>query len=200
MAFAENLYEVVKGAVSPDILKFCQIEFEMLRKVMYITNGRNEADKFAFNDNQITNSFSHYSALCFETLSQILLPKMQEVTGKKLYPTYTYARIYYNQAEMTIHTDRPSCEYSTTVCIENDPDFGPWEIWFKSLEGKEFSIDLEPGDALVYKGDILEHWRTPYQGQRQMQAFLHYVDKFGPHRDYKYDRRAYTGLPADFKR
>lgn len=200
MAFAENLYEVVKGAVSQDHLAMCRIQFDMLRKNMYIINNRDESITNAFNDDQIANSFSYYSAHCFEALSAILLPTMERVTGKKLYPTYTYARYYYNQAEMAIHTDRPSCEFSTTVCIENDEEYGPWEIWFKSLEGKEFSIDLEPGDALIYKGDILEHWRTPYQGHRQLQAFLHYVDKFGKYRDYKYDRRPYIGMSADFKR
>jgi len=199
MAFAENLYEVVKGAVPPAVLDHCNIEFELLKRVMYITNNIDESNKFALNDDQITNSFSYYSALCFETLAQTLLPKMEDVTGKSLYPTYAYARIYYNGAEMTRHTDRPSCEYSTTVCISNDPEFGPWDIWFKSLDGKEFPIWLEPGDALVYKGDILEHWRNPYGGERQCQAFLHYVDKFGKYRDYKYDRRPYIGLPASYK-
>lgn len=200
MAFADNLYEVVKGAVSPEVLQHCDIEFELLRKVMHITNNVSEENKFAFNDEQIANSFSYYSPLCFETLAQTLLPTMEEVTGKKLYPTYTYARIYYEGAEMARHTDRPSCEFSTTVCISNDPDFGAWDIWFKNLEGKEFPIWLEPGDALVYKGDILEHWRNPYAGKRQCQAFLHYVNKQGKYRDYKYDKRPYIGLPASFKR
>ena len=199
MAFEENLYEVVKGAVPEDVRKHCEIEFEMLRKVMYISNGVDENNVYAFNDTQISNSFSYYSALCFETLAQTLLPTMEQVTGKKLYPTYTYARIYYNNAEMTVHTDRPSCEFSTTACISNDPEFGPWDIWFKSLDGREFPIWLEPGDVLVYKGDVLPHWRNPYGGQRQCQAFLHYVDKFGKYRDYKYDRRPYIGLPACFK-
>jgi len=202
MAFADNLYEVVKGAVSPEVLEHCNMEFELLRRVMFITNNVEDIPQniHTFNDDQITNSFSYYSALCFETLSQTLLPNMEEVTGKGLNPTYTYARIYYNNAEMTRHTDRPSCEYSTTVCISNDPEFGPWDIWFKSLDGKEFPIWLEPGDALIYKGDILEHWRNPYEGKRQCQAFLHYVDKFGKYRDYKYDRRPYIGLPSSYKR
>ena len=199
MAFEENLYEVVKGAVSPEVLQHCDIEFELLKKVMYITNNVTEENKFAFNDEQIANSFSYYSALCFETLSQTLLPTMEKITGKKLYPTYTYARIYYEGAEMARHTDRPSCEYSTTVCISNDKNFGPWDIWFKSREGKEFPIWLEPGDALIYKGDVLEHWRNPYGGQRQCQAFLHYVDKFGKYRDYKYDRRPYIGLSSKMR-
>lgn len=198
MAFSENLYEVVRGVVSPEILNFCNTEFEILKGAMYQYKNADPRNLFACNDEQVTNSFSHYSALCFETLSQLLLPKMEEVTGKQLYPTYTYARIYYNGAEMTRHTDRPSCEYSTTVCISNDKDFGPWDIWFEGLNGKQFPVWMEPGDALIYKGDILPHWRNTYGGQRQLQAFLHYVDKFGKHRDYKYDHRPCLGYNKDY--
>jgi hypothetical protein len=99
---------------------------------------------------------------------------------------------------MAEHTDRPSCEYSCTLNVSIDPE--PWEIWFEDLEKKRFPVTLHPGDLIVYKGDILNHWRLPYEGNRQTQAFLHYVDKFGNHRDYKWDHRVYLGLPADYKR
>jgi alkylated DNA repair dioxygenase AlkB len=147
-----------------------------------------------FGDIQVTNSFSYYSALCFEALSLQLQPLVEEVTGKKLYPTYTYARIYYNGATMAIHKDRPSCQFSATVNISIDEE--PWEIWFETLTGEHKAVKLYPGDMIVYKGDILNHWRDAYQGQRQTQAFLHYVDKNGPYRDYKFDQRPYLGTPA----
>ena len=33
---------------------------------------------------------------------------------------------------------------------------------------------LKPGDMLVYKGMILEHWREAFIGQDCAQVFLHY--------------------------
>lgn len=193
--FKDDLYEVVRGAVSEDLCKHLDTEFELLRKLTYLTNGQDEQNKFSFNDSQITNSFSHYSALCFESLSLTLQPLMEEVTGKSLYPTYTYARIYYNGATMAEHTDRPSCQFSCTVNISIDKE--PWEIWFDNLKGDRFPINLYPGDLIVYKGDELPHWRDAYKGERQTQAFLHYVDKKGKYRDYKWDHRAFLGLPAN---
>jgi hypothetical protein len=95
---------------------------------------------------------------------------------------------------MERHTDRPSCEYSTTINISIDPE--PWEIWFETLQGDHKAINLYPGDMIVYKGDTLPHWRTEYKGKRQNQAFLHYVDKRGKYRDYKWDHRAFLGLPS----
>lgn len=192
--FKDNLYEVVKGAVSQELCTHLDLEFELVKKLQYLTNGQSEDNMFAFNDSQITNSYSHYSALCYEALSLQLQPVVEEVTGKSLYPTYTYARIYYPGATMERHTDRPSCEYSTTINITIDPD--PWEIWFETLQGEQKAINLYPGDMIVYKGDTLPHWRTAYKGKRQNQAFLHYVDKRGKYRDYKWDHRQFLGLPA----
>ena len=193
MSFQENLYEVVRGAIQPQTLELLDIEFELLKRVTYLKGGQSEENKFMFGDSQVTNSFAHYAAPCFEALSVQLLPMMEQITGKQLYNTYTYARIYYNGAIMTEHTDRPSCEFSTTVNISIDQE--PWEIWFDNLKGDRFPISLNPGDLIVYKGDILPHWRDEYKGERQTQAFLHYVDKFGKYRDYKFDHRPYLGLP-----
>ena len=40
-------------------------------------------------------------------------PEMEKVTGLKLYPAYTYARIYKKGDELKRHKDRFSCEIST---------------------------------------------------------------------------------------
>ena len=39
----------------------------------------------------------------------------------------------------------------------------PWSIWVKNDQG-EIAVDLEPGDAMVYKGCEIEHWREPVHG------------------------------------
>ena len=196
--FATDLYEVVRGAIPAEQLEHMDLEFELMRKLQYMQGGQSEENKFMFGDSQVTNSFAYYSALCFEALSLQLQPLMEEITGKKLYPTYTYARIYYNGATMTIHKDRPSCQFSTTVNISIDEE--PWEIWFETLTGQKKAIKLWPGDLIVYKGDTLNHWRDAYQGQRQTQAFLHYVDKNGNYRDYKWDHRPYIGTAANSRK
>ena len=196
--FATDLYEVVRGAVPPEQLQHMDIEFELIKKLQYMQGGQSEENKSMFGDSQVTNSFAYYSALCFEALSLQLQPLMEQITGKELYPTYTYARIYYNGATMAIHKDRPSCQFSSTVNISIDED--PWEIWFETLNGEHKAVKLWPGDLIVYKGDTLNHWRDAYQGQRQTQAFLHYVDKNGNYRDYKWDHRPYIGTAANSRK
>ena len=49
---------------------------------------------------------------------------------------------------------------------------------------------LEEGDAMVYKGCEVEHWREPYnEGTKLAQVFLHYVDANGPHAEWKNDKK-----------
>ena len=106
-------------------------------------------------------------------------------------PTYSFARIYYNGAILEPHTDRSSCEYSSTLCIHSTDI---WDFYIKDKSGKENALKLYPGDMCVYSGCELEHWRKPYKGEMQMQCFLHYVNLQGPHAEYKYDKRHMMGL------
>lgn len=193
MSFQDNYYEIIRGALHPEVLELVDIEMELLKKVTYAKNKQDEENKFIFSDGQVTNSYSRYAPPCVEALSIKLLPLMEKVIGKQLYSSFSYARIYYNGATMAEHKDRPSCEFATTINISIDPE--PWEIWFDDLKGNRFPILLNPGDLIVYKGSVLPHWRNEYLGERQLQAFLFYVDKFGKCKDYKYDRRKCLGMP-----
>jgi hypothetical protein len=124
-----------------------------------------------------------------------LLPFMETQTNKKLYPTYSYGRIYFQNAVLEVHKDRPSCEYSATVAIETNGQ--PWEIYFQGLDGKVNSVLLNDGDLCIYLGTQVHHWREKFNGNKYMQLFLHYVDKNGPHVEWAYDKRPMLGMPAE---
>ncbi len=56
-------------------------------------------------------------------------------------------------------------------------------------------IDMEIGDAVMYRGCDKWHWREPYiEGQWQAQVFLHYVDANGFYAEWKYDKRKSLGI------
>jgi hypothetical protein len=42
---------------------------------------------------------------------------------------------------------------------------------------------------LLYRGIECPHWREAFEGDRQVQVFLHYVDQKGPLADWKFDKR-----------
>jgi len=146
----------------------------------------NEKNKYAFGDWQSPKCFSKYAPLGFESLLLNIKDLISEVVGLELYPTYSYARIYYTGAILNPHTDRSSCEYSTTICIDSTD---LWDFYIKDREEKENIVKLNPGDMCVYSGCELLHWRKPYEGKQQIQGFLHYVNANGPHKNDKFDGR-----------
>ena len=195
MSFKENGFEVVRNVIEPQLLEHLKTEFEMIRDVSFFISEKK--NQYSFGDDQSPNSFSIYSAICFESLSIILNNKMNEVTDLKLFPTYTYARIYYDGATLKPHTDRPSCEYSTTICIDSTD---LWNFYIKGKDDETKILKLNPGDMCVYSGCELEHWREPYKGTQQIQCFLHYVNSNGPYKDYKFDKRPMMGIESTLEK
>tara|TARA_Y100000114_G_C11757212_1_gene327551 strand:- start:314 stop:862 length:549 start_codon:yes stop_codon:yes gene_type:complete len=112
---------------------------------------------------------------------------MVKHTGKDLFPTYSFWRMYTKFAVLKKHKDRPSCEISVTVHIGSDNT--PWPIY---MDGKP--MDTKPGDAVIYLGCELEHWRDEFKGDWAAQTFLHYVDANGKYKDYIKDKRDYWGM------
>jgi len=140
-------------------------------------------------DPQCPLSEAVHGASVFDSLLEQLLPNFEIASGKKLYPTYAYARLYAPGEELKIHTDRPSCEISATLTLGFDGN--PWPIYMGDEGGANASkILMNVGDAVLYRGCEKHHWREPYkEGQWQAQVFLHYVDANGPHAEWKYDKR-----------
>jgi len=151
-----------------------------------------------WNDEQVPNTYSHYADMVMETLLVSLVPRMEKETGLKVSPTYSYARIYKNGDILHRHSDRFSCEISTTLNLGGDP----WPIYLEPSGKKGMAgikINLDPGDMLIYRGCELEHWREAFEGQHCGQVFLHYNNQKSKDADKnKYDGRPMIGLPSYF--
>ena len=98
--------------------------------------------------------------------------QIQNLVGEKVYPSYSYLRIYKNGSELKRHKDRASCEITVSLCLGNDGI--DWPLSFATEKGIEHLV-LDPGDAIFYDGRKIEHWRDPFEGKLQAQVFLHYV-------------------------
>ena len=122
-----------------------------------------------------------------------LKKQVEKNIGKKVFPTYSYARVYQKGDVLKKHTDRLSCEISATLNLGGST----WALYVKSL-GKETKIDLLPGDMMIYKGEEVEHWREPLKGETCSQVFLHFNDiKKTEAKTNLYDNRPFLGLPKD---
>ena len=216
MSFKKNKYSVLKNAISKELADFVYKYFLNKRNVAKALFDTRYISPFTeywgiWNDEQVPNTYSHYGDIAMETLLQQVKPVMEKHTGLKLSETYSYARIYKKGDVLHRHKDRSSCEISTTINLGGEP----WPIYldpdinvgyldennnYVAGSNEGLRVDLEPGDMLMYKGCILEHWRDAFKGENCVQVFLHYNDASGPNStDNIYDKRPFLGLPGDFR-
>ena len=182
MSFEKDNILLIKNAISKELANFCMNYFLLkrdavikLRKDNIIPNDESLLSKLfgTWKDPQVLNSYSHYGDMVMETLLMKVLPIMKENTNLNLIPTYSYARIYKKGDELKRHKDRPSCEISTTLNLGGNI----WPIYIDVTQGKGnkgTKVNLECGDMLIYKGELLEHWREPFDKELCVQVFLHY--------------------------
>ena len=216
--FKEKHFFVIKNAISKDVANFIYNYFLMKRQVARTFFDTRFISPYTeewgvWNDTQVPETYSHYADTAMETLLLAVQPKMEKLTGLKLNPTYSYARIYKRGDVLKRHKDRFSCEISTTMNLGGDD----WPIYIEANknvgipDGKKITVEsknkgtkviLKPGDMLVYKGMILEHWREVFLGKDCAQVFLHYNDvnsKIGNAEENQFDGRPHLGLPSHFK-
>jgi len=205
--FTQNKYLDIKNLVPPLL---CQImtKYSLLREEVAFSPevGPNS---------QVYNAHSEYGDTLMETVAHFLLPHMKEKTGLDLCPTYTFFRVYRPGMDLGRHTDRPSCEISTTIClgynyVNTDPNYN-WGMYvdpvvnssvnqsggFKSNDNPGTMLAQTPGDAIIYRGCDIEHWRDKFEaapGSYQVQAFFHYINKDGDfYPELAFDRRKGLG-------
>ena len=144
-------------------------------------------------DDQAPNSHCMYGDPAFDMVMAMSTQDIGNIVGKNLVPQYTYARIYKNGSDLNIHSDRPECQYSVTLCLCGEYE-KPWPIWIKDYAGNMNEVPLDEGDMVVYHGTELEHWRDKFEGTAQVQLFMHYVDAEGEFKDRLFDGRRNLGL------
>jgi predicted 2-oxoglutarate/Fe(II)-dependent dioxygenase YbiX len=153
-------------------------------------------EKKTVKDEQCPKSEAIHGTVTFDKLLEDLTPHFEQASGLKLFPTYSYARLYNSQdEELKVHRDRPACEISASLTLDFEGDV--WPIFMGANEDKSNAtqVKMDIGDAVMYRGCDIYHWREAYkEGKWQAQVFLHYVDQNGPYAEWKYDKRESLGL------
>ena len=166
------------------------------QRLGYLHGNNEDKDPSVFgtyNDGQVPGAFSKYADPIFETLLLDKQHHIQDMVGQKIYPSYSYLRMYKNGSVLKRHTDRASCEITVSLCLGNDGI--DWPLSFATDKGVEHLV-LDPGDAIFYDGRKIEHWRDPLEGKLQAQVFLHYVTV----EENKFDRRPALGLSDKYRK
>ena len=189
-------------------LLYHHIQLETARLNYYDENDISYSKEMdgEFTDPQAPGDFSKYGDPIMDTLLSLSLEQMQTLTGKELVPTYSYHRLYTTGTELKKHSDRSSCEISTTLCLGYDvsnvdaskyPDWD-WPMFIEEPNGEEIPVHMKPGDMIIYRGCELNHWREPFWGNNHAQVFLHYNEKGGEY-DIPNDGRPILGMSGTFR-
>jgi len=173
-------YKKIENFLSKDEIELCDLYCEIKHRL----NNK------SFNKNQETDAVPNSSFYADPLMESMMLKKKTLVeyeTGKKLLATYSFWRMYTKYSDLKKHKDRPSCEISATINIGSDGT--EWPIY---IEGN--AINLKPGEAAVYLGCEVEHYREEFKGDWCAQTFIHYVDAEGNNKSFEKDNRPYWGV------
>jgi hypothetical protein len=130
------------------------------------------------------------SSAIFDTVLERIWPFIENVLEEELIPTYSYARLYTNDNILKTHTDRPSCEISASIQLGRSHHYA-WPIY-----AGDQRFDLAEGDAMLYQGCNIPHWRDACAGPIDYysgQVFCHFVRAQGPYANHAGDQRWKNG-------
>lgn len=131
-------------------------------------------------DGQVPGSASFYEDKEVVHLRDTLLPKIEAAIQLKLLPVFCYNRIYRTGAVLRMHKDSERAEISASVNLGQQGDL--WDLWLVDYQENAQRITLSPGDALIYYGSRLHHWRGKLEhADLVSQVMFHCVEKEGKH-------------------
>ena len=178
--FKKKKYTVIRQAISKDLAAFVANYFSMQKQVYdtcraqrYISPFENIIGHYEGQDEQIPHTYSQYSNIAMETLMLKCQPEMEKVTGLKLYPAYTYARIYKKGGghhSAHVHWNQHvsgfyflKCSDKTSMPVFHEPRTGAraTKLKMKDQKGVWGGSELihfkpTPGTLIIFPG-FLEH-------------------------------------------
>ena len=113
---------------------------------------------------------------------------IEKISQQELDYTNSFCRKYTEGSSLGKHKDRPALQVSATICLGGEK----WEIFIKDKSDNTHSITMSAGDAIVYSGTELEHWREKLDKGYVNMCFIHYCKKGS---EYKLDGREFIGQP-----
>lgn len=156
------------------------------------------------NEDQVPGSSSRIRYPLYRELYYHSKQKVESILGRKLLPTYYFDRIYYPNQQLHKHLDRDSCEISVSMHLSSNlKEKWPFKLetrtWYTNKKmtdiwkkGEEIEIFFNPGDAVIYMGCEVPHWRDPLKSRYNKsirlfkkddtyyhQLFFHYVFESG---------------------
>jgi hypothetical protein len=203
--FKNNGYIILRNAFSKELLEYTNSTWDKLKERPFADHFPTvKGEHISASSWELPFQYTNFGSAPFGHYLHISLQAMiEQKLGLELVPTYYFSREYYTDSVLYAHRDRPSCEISATIAIDyKSSTEKAWPIWVKNdpkfsknkltafevsqglnqtereLQGCK-AIYLEPGDAMIYQGCNVIHWRDPFEGDFSRHTFVHFVNKHG---------------------
>lgn len=142
--------------------------------------ARIAAGQLALGDPQVSRRYSAYDEPVCAWLHTLLTPLVARAIPHAIARSYAFLSAYVGGASLARHTDRPACEYTLSLTIDATPDASHAAAWPLCLESDAdeavVKVLLAPGDALLFRGRRLPHYRDPLpKGCTSTSLLFHFV-------------------------
>ncbi len=201
MFFMENRYLVLKNFVPKEVIEMAMDVWKTIEHQPHMHDAIFELEEdiiYKSPEYSLFKSHGCHSSPMGVMMHNYLTKRLNEFLDLSLQETYVYSRKYDRGAYLTAHLDRPSCEVSSTLCLDYKSD-----DYVSDDEGKQYDHDyiqsisqsvpirkrkedpsmkcitLEVGDMLLYQGPNVIHWRDTFVGDYTYHMFCHWINELG---------------------
>jgi hypothetical protein len=173
--FDSKGFLIVKGFCSEETAGVLAEQLFLLRDIMTPDYGRYTNEVGGVGGPLFSSARCHDAALRF------WVAKVSELIKLDVEPINSFARIYCKGSELKKHRDLPILQFGVSICLKRcEKD---WPFCIVGSDGIEEEVVQQPGDAIIYRGELL-HWRRgSFPGYEHTQLFLHYCDAAHPEVD-----------------
>jgi hypothetical protein len=183
-AFARQRYVILESVLTDPILT---VAYQYLMKRVLL--GRE-----TMGDGAEAGARSFYADPLMETLLELVQSVATAFSGLDLWPTFSWARFYPRGASFGPRVGRPACEVTLSLPLGYRAA-KIWPLHVGTPEGVQTAL-LARGDAILLRGCECPQWRGELAGDYHCQASFHFVDRRGPHAEWRFDKRPALGRPA----
>lgn len=154
--FEKNGFFIIRKLYDPSFL-YSEVPNEDMKGKLLVYNNKLKS-YYIEEELQVDGSISRHNFPKYLDINNNIKLVIESFIKRKLYKTYFYDRFYFVNQELKPHVDKEKCEISCSYHISSNLK-KPWHLKLLTPYGEEKSIDLNPGDAIVYKGCEITHWR-----------------------------------------
>jgi len=187
--FIQNKYTVLRNIIPPYLLREIQKCFATGIKTGKIELTHAQAPRFVTQNDRV-------GRLILFTLIDLV----RRTIAHNVRSSYSYFGGYFNGSFLNPHSDRPQCEYTLSLTLEQNPIDQAWPLGMRRIpqfekndqwlgrdkepwpeEKDQIWVDLMAGDGLLFMGRHMIHFRKGFligKDRFLNQIFLHYVQEY----------------------